>query len=63
MEPMSVERATTRKARHKQAEPEKPTATSRVEVEDIDSLLADIDEILETNELEVVRRFRQKGGE
>jgi ubiquitin-like protein Pup len=40
---------------------DQPAATTIVD--DIDALLDDIDECLEENVLEVVRRFVQKGGE
>lgn len=38
-------------------------STPGVTVEDFDKLLEDIDEILEENVIEVVRLYRQKGGE
>jgi ubiquitin-like protein Pup len=37
--------------------------TTGVTVEDFDKLLEDIDEILEENVIEVVRLYRQTGGE
>ena len=42
------------------ATPESKTTTT---VEDIDDLLDDIDACLETNALEVVRAYQQRGGQ
>lgn len=43
--------------------PAAPTATPSEVVEHTDELLDDIDACLETNELEVLRAFVQKGGQ
>jgi ubiquitin-like protein Pup len=40
-----------------------PAQTEGTTVEDIDELLDDIDAVLEENALEVVRAYRQRGGE
>jgi hypothetical protein len=53
----------SRKERRAKAEAEKHPSTERIEVEDIDEILAGVDAILEENELEVTRTFRQRGGE
>lgn len=53
----------TRRERRDQAEDEKHPSTGRVELEDIDSVLDGIDEILEENELEVTRSYLQRGGQ
>jgi ubiquitin-like protein Pup len=39
------------------------TSPTGVTVEDFDKLLEDIDEILEENVIEIVRLYRQPGGE
>lgn len=40
-----------------------PARTEGTTVEDIDELLDDIDAVLEENALEVVRSYRQRGGQ
>jgi hypothetical protein len=52
------------RARRKQAAEESHPSTGKLaDVETIDEILAGVDAILEENELEVTRTFRQRGGE
>lgn len=64
---MPQEQIQAKPVKRKRTEPavveETPTATEHVTVEDVDALLDEIDSVLEHNANEVVRAYRQKGGE
>jgi ubiquitin-like protein Pup len=61
--------AQTQKGRHEQDEDDAPVVTTNATdnreqlAEDVDAILDDIDEVLETNAAEFVSQFVQKGGQ
>ena len=63
--PAGEERKTTRRRSSEtpEAEVEAPPASRRVDTDEVDKLIDEIDEVLEENAEEFVRGFIQKGGQ
>lgn len=60
---MSQERIQKPRRKPEQAAEQQPAASPQRSEEDIDSLLAEIDAVLETNAEEFVKGYVQKGGQ